>query len=36
MLDQNLQRIVEPGAFKAMLGHSSADIRLEGTFEVRQ
>ena len=35
MLDQNLQRVVEPGAFRVMIGGSSADIRLNGEFEVR-
>ncbi len=35
MLDQNLARVVEPGAFKVMIGASSSDIRLTGEFEVR-
>ena len=35
LLDQNLQRVVEPGAFRVMVGASSADIRLNGEFEVR-
>jgi beta-glucosidase len=34
LLDVNLHRVVEPGAFKVMIGHSSADIRLTGEFEV--
>jgi beta-glucosidase len=35
MLDQNLNPVVEPGTFRVMIGHSSADIRLTGEFEVR-
>jgi beta-glucosidase len=34
-LDQDLNRIVEPGAFKVMVGSSSKDIHLTGEFEVR-
>ncbi len=34
-LNANLERVVEPGAFKVMIGHSSADIRVTGEFEVR-
>lgn len=34
MLDQNLNPVVEPGTFRVMIGHSSADIRLTGEFEV--
>lgn len=34
MYDQNMNRIVEPGIFKVMVGSSSEDIRLEGTFEI--
>jgi beta-glucosidase len=29
-----MKRLVEPGAFKVMVGASSADIRLEGEFEM--
>jgi beta-glucosidase len=32
--DKNMERKVEPGVFKVMIGSSSADIRLEGRFEV--
>jgi beta-glucosidase len=32
--DKNMERKVEPGVFKVMIGSSSADIRLEGEFEV--
>ncbi|MEX2609778.1 MAG: fibronectin type III-like domain-contianing protein [Gemmatimonadota bacterium] len=35
MLDADLQPVVEPGAFRVMIGASSEDIRLRGTFEVR-
>jgi beta-glucosidase len=34
-LDQNLNRIVEPGTFAVMVGSSSNDIRLKGEFEVK-
>jgi beta-glucosidase len=34
-LDRNLQRVVEPGTFTVMVGASSEDIRLKGSFEVR-
>jgi beta-glucosidase len=34
LLDRQMQRVVEPGEFKVMIGHSSADIRLTGGFEV--
>lgn len=33
--DQQMVRRVEPGAFKVMVGSSSEQIRLTGTFEVR-
>ena len=32
--DQDLTLIVEPGNFKVMVGSSSADIRLAGSFEI--
>jgi beta-glucosidase len=34
LLDINMKKIVEPGIFNVMIGSSSADIRLEGDFEV--
>ncbi|HSB17096.1 MAG TPA: glycoside hydrolase family 3 C-terminal domain-containing protein [Bryobacteraceae bacterium] len=33
LLDRSLKRVVEPGIFKVMVGHSSEDIRLTGEFE---
>jgi beta-glucosidase len=36
LLDRHLQRVVEPGTFKVMAGHSSEDIRLAGEFEVTE
>jgi beta-glucosidase len=34
LLDRNLRRVVEPGEFRVMIGRSSEDIPLRGTFEV--
>ena len=34
-LDRNLQRVVEPGDFRVMIGASSADICLNAAFNVR-
>ena len=33
--DQNMVRGVEPGVFNVMVGSSSEQIRLNGSFEVR-
>lgn len=32
--DGSMKPLVEPGSFKVMIGHSSADIALQGEFEV--
>jgi beta-glucosidase len=32
--NRNMERVVEPGKFTAMIGSSSADIRLSGQFEL--
>lgn len=34
LLNPHLERVVEPGEFRVMVGHASNDIRLEGTIEV--
>jgi beta-glucosidase len=34
LLNRHLEWVVEPGTFEVMVGHSSKDIRLKGTFEV--
>jgi beta-glucosidase len=36
MLDEDLNRIVEPGEFRIMIGASSNDIRLRGVLEVKK
>jgi beta-glucosidase len=33
---KKMERKVEPGVFKVIIGNSSADIRLEGEFEIRK
>ncbi|HUU28693.1 MAG TPA: glycoside hydrolase family 3 N-terminal domain-containing protein [archaeon] len=35
LLDRHLERLVEPGTFEVMIGSSSKDIRLRGSFEIR-
>ena len=35
MLDAHMERVVEPGKFKVMVGSSCDDIRQEGEFEVK-
>jgi beta-glucosidase len=32
---RGFERVVEPGIFQVMVGASSEDIRLEGSFEIR-
>ncbi|MBD8487529.1 glycoside hydrolase family 3 C-terminal domain-containing protein [Echinicola sp. CAU 1574] len=34
VLNANMNRLVEPGTFKILVGRSSRDIRLEGSFEI--
>jgi beta-glucosidase len=36
LLDRHLERVVEPGEFKVMIGASSEDIRLSGSFIVAE
>ncbi|MGE5645584.1 MAG: glycoside hydrolase family 3 C-terminal domain-containing protein [Acidobacteriota bacterium] len=35
LFDRNLNRVVEPGTFTVMIGASAEDIRLKGSFEIR-
>jgi beta-glucosidase len=36
LLDRRMARVVEPGEFRILVGSSSADIRAEGSFTVRE
>ena len=35
LLDRDVKWTVEPGAFQALIGASSEDIRLRGSFEIK-
>jgi beta-glucosidase len=35
LLNRDMKRVVEPGEFKVMVGASSEDIRVDGTFTVQ-
>jgi len=35
LLDRNMKRVVETGTFEVMVGASSEDIRLKGSFEIK-
>jgi len=35
-INRNLKRVVEPGTFKVMVGRSSEDIQLTGSFDVKK
>jgi beta-glucosidase len=35
MLDKSMNRVIEPGEFRIMIGSSSKDIRLRETITVR-
>jgi beta-glucosidase len=35
LLNRDMKRVVEPGEFKVMVGASSEDVRVEGTFTVQ-
>jgi len=36
LYDKDLRRVVEPGEFRVMIGASSEDIRLQGSFQVKR
>ncbi len=36
LLNMAMERVVEPGSFDVMIGSSCKDIRLKGSFEVKE
>ena len=36
LLNRNMERVVEPGIFDVFIGSSSTDVRLKGSFEIKE
>jgi hypothetical protein len=34
LINRHLERVVEPGEFKVLVGHSSDEIVLQGSFHI--